>query len=89
MSQCHELCSDNAESCFRQSLDVQYMVGVATNVPASLITVNTSDQGAITIDKFIDMANFLLKMDNPPLVFSTSYGFNEPANNTGFTQLAQ
>ena len=64
------------------------MVGVATGVPASLVTVNTSDSGSITIDKFIDMANYLLEMDEPPLVFSTSYGFNEPANNTGFTQLA-
>lgn len=65
------------------------MVGVATNVPASLVTIDTSDNGAITMDKFIDMANFLLKMDNPPLVFSTSYGFNEPSNSAGFTQLAQ
>ena len=68
---------------------MQYMVGVATNVPASLVTIDTSDNGAITMDKFIDMANFMLKMDKPPLVFSTSYGFNEPANNTGFTQLAE
>ena len=67
---------------------MQYMVGVATGVPASLVTVNTSDSGSITIDKFIDMANYLLEMDEPPSVFSTSYGFNEPANNTGFTQLA-
>ena len=68
---------------------MQYMVGLATNVPASLVSVNTSSDGAITLDKFIDMANFLLSLDEPPLVFSTSYGFNEPANNTGFTQPAE
>ncbi|KAH9941656.1 subtilisin-like protein [Epithele typhae] len=70
------------------TLDVQYMVSIATDVPSSLITVDTSSNGAITIDKFIDMANFLLDMETPPLVFSTSYGFSEPADNAGFTQLA-
>lgn len=55
-----------------QSLDIQYTVGVATGVPTTLYSVgDSSSQG------FIDIVNFLLGLDELPLVLTTSYGFNE------------
>ena len=71
-----------------QSIDVQYTVGLATNVPATLIIHNISEDGIITPDNFIDMANFLLEMETPPLVFSTSYGFDEYSG-ASFAQVAE
>ncbi|KAI0738978.1 peptidase S8/S53 domain-containing protein [Daedaleopsis nitida] len=59
------------------SLDVQYIVGLATDVPTTLVSVGSTNNGAITIDKFIDSIEFLLQQDTPPLVLSTSYTFNE------------
>ncbi|RPD54237.1 family S53 protease [Lentinus tigrinus ALCF2SS1-7] len=54
------------------SLDIQYTVGVATGVPTTLYSVgDAGGQG------FIDLVNFLLGLDELPLVLSTSYGFNE------------
>ncbi|KAH9888842.1 peptidase S8/S53 domain-containing protein [Cubamyces lactineus] len=54
------------------SLDIQYTVGVATGVPTTLYSVgDSSSQG------FIDIVNFLLGLDELPLVLTTSYGFNE------------
>ena len=55
-----------------QSLDIQYTVGVATNVPTTFYSDGEPD-----VFGFIDMANTLLAQDEVPLVLSTSYGFNE------------
>ncbi|KAH9913511.1 family S53 protease [Fomitopsis serialis] len=54
------------------NLDVEYAVGLATNVPAFFMTVGGSFDDAL-----LDAANYLLSMDNPPQVVSTSYGDNE------------
>ncbi|RDX41878.1 family S53 protease [Lentinus brumalis] len=54
------------------SLDIQYTVGVATGVPTTLYSV-----GQPTAQGFIDLVNFLLALDELPLVLTTSYGFNE------------
>ncbi|KAI0693683.1 family S53 protease [Cerioporus squamosus] len=54
------------------SLDIQYTVGVATGVPTTLYSV-----GDPTGQGFIDLVNFLLALDELPLVLTTSYGFNE------------
>ncbi|KZT65386.1 subtilisin-like protein [Daedalea quercina L-15889] len=56
------------------NLDVEYTVGLATNVPALFVTVGGSFDDAL-----LDAANYLLSMDNPPQVVSTSYGDNEDA----------
>ncbi|EPS96632.1 hypothetical protein FOMPIDRAFT_1025327 [Fomitopsis schrenkii] len=56
------------------NLDVEYVIGIATNVNASFITVGGSFDDAL-----LDTANYLLSMDNPPQVVSTSYGDNESA----------
>ncbi|KAI0753211.1 family S53 protease-like protein [Daedaleopsis nitida] len=54
------------------SLDIQYTVGIATNVPTTFYS-----NGDATVNGFIDTANTLLALDDVPLVLSTSYGFDE------------
>ncbi|KAH9923703.1 family S53 protease [Epithele typhae] len=58
------------------NLDIQYTVGMATNVPTLFISVgeDTQDGG---LEGFLDVVNFLLEMDSPPQVLTTSYGQNE------------
>lgn len=56
-----------------QSLDIQYTVGLATNVP-----VIFASTGSITNDsEILDVVNFFLKQPSPPQVITTSYGFDE------------
>ncbi|KAI0738969.1 peptidase S8/S53 domain-containing protein [Daedaleopsis nitida] len=54
------------------SLDMQYTVGLATNVPTTFLSVgqNANDQ--------VDEVNFLLQQDPIPHVLTTSFGSNEP-----------
>ena len=58
-----------------QNLDIQYTVGVATAVPNTFISVGDNNRDGI--NGFLDIINTLLKQDNPPLVLTTSFGFNE------------
>ena len=61
-----------SKTYLQKSLDIQYTVGVATGVPTTLYSVgNPFAQG------FIDIVNYLLGLDELPLVLTTSYGFNE------------
>ena len=62
-------------------MDIQYTVGVATNVPTTFISVGDNTQDG-DLSGFLDIINSLLAEDNPPLVLTTSFGFNE----LGFTQ---
>ncbi|KAJ7689567.1 subtilisin-like protein [Mycena rosella] len=58
------------------NLDIQYTVGIATNVPISFVSVgNTFEDGGL--QGFLDIVNFLLDEDDIPQVMSTSYGNNE------------
>lgn len=66
-----------------QSLDIQYTVGVATNVPTTFISVGKDTKDG-DLEGFLDIINSLLAMDNPPLVLTTSFGFDE----TPFAQQA-
>ena len=59
-----------------QSLDIQYTVGVATNVPTTFISVGNNNQDG-DLGGFLDIINFLLGESNPPQVLTTSYGDNE------------
>ena len=58
-----------------QSLDIQYTVGVATNVPTTFVTVG--DQNNDNLSGFLDQIDFLLKQQTAPLVLTTSFGFDE------------
>ena len=59
-----------------QNLDVQYTVGVATGVPTVFISVGDDFQDG-DLEGFLDVVNYLLDMDTPPSVMTTSYGQNE------------
>ncbi|KAI0642667.1 family S53 protease [Trametes meyenii] len=63
------------------SLDIQYTVGLATNVPTTFVSVGAKNKDG-DLSGFLDIINFLLAQDQPPLVLTTSFGFNE----LGFTQ---
>ncbi|GBE83937.1 Tripeptidyl-peptidase SED2 [Sparassis crispa] len=56
------------------NLDIQYTVGLATNVPATFISVG-EDEGSL--NSFLDTITYLLAQESPPQVLSTSYGWNE------------
>lgn len=58
-----------------QSLDVQYTVGLATDVPNTFVSVGSQNQDGVM--GFLDIVNFLLGQDNLPTVLTTSFGFNE------------
>ncbi|KAI0788230.1 subtilisin-like protein [Fomes fomentarius] len=62
----------SGDGTLEASLDIQYTVGLATNVPTTFYSDGRPD-----VIGFIDMANSLLALDEVPLVLSTSYGFDE------------
>ncbi|KAI9067832.1 subtilisin-like protein [Trametes sanguinea] len=80
--------TDDGQGTTEASLDIQYTVGVATNVPVTFITVgpNTND-GAL--DGFLDIITTLTKQDNPPLVLTTSFGFDETPFSEQAPELAE
>ncbi len=59
-----------------QELDIQYTVGLATDVPVTYYFIGIDNQDG-DLDGFLDEANVLLALDQPPQVLSTSYGFAE------------
>ena len=60
-----------------QNCDIQYSVGLATNVSVSYtVTGNRTD--GVTFDDLLNTVEYLLDLDQPPLVVTTSYVFNEP-----------
>lgn len=58
------------------NLDIQYTVGMATGVPVDFITIGTDYQDGDD-SGFLDVINKLLSEPSPPLVVTTSYGFNQ------------
>ena len=57
-------------------MDIQYTVGVATNVPTTFISVGDNTQDG-DLSGFLDIINALLGEASPPQVLTTSYGDNE------------
>ncbi|KAI0329366.1 subtilisin-like protein [Cubamyces sp. BRFM 1775] len=65
-------------SASEADLDIQYTVGLATDVPVVFIYVNwNTTDGAL--DGYLDEVNQLLAEENPPQVLTTSYGAPETA----------
>lgn len=54
-----------------QELDIQYTVGLATGVPVTYYFIGWDSHD--NLDGYIDEANYLLGLKNPPLVLTTSY----------------
>ncbi|KAJ3813799.1 peptidase S8/S53 domain-containing protein [Lentinula lateritia] len=60
---------------YEASLDVQYTVGIATDVPTDFISVGNIDTDFFT--SLTDLAEYLITADDPPQVVTTSYGVAE------------
>ena len=64
-------------------------MGLATNVPVTYVVAGSQRNGVMLGD-LLDTANFLLEQEEPPLVLTTSYVFDEPAADGGdLQQIAQ
>ncbi|KAJ3986155.1 family S53 protease-like protein [Lentinula detonsa] len=57
------------------NLDMQYTVGLATNVPVTFISVREDNTDGI--EGFLDLMNYINAQRTPPSVLTTSYGFDE------------
>ncbi|KAH9855572.1 family S53 protease-like protein [Lenzites betulinus] len=57
-------------------LDIQYTVGLATDVPVEYIMVGIKSQDG-DLEGYLDEVNYLLSQKTPPQVLTTSYGFGE------------
>ncbi|KAH9914160.1 family S53 protease-like protein [Epithele typhae] len=57
-------------------LDIQYTVGLATEVPVDFIMVGFNNTDG-ELEGYLDEINYLLSLDDPPQVLTTSYGFAE------------
>ncbi|KAI0349765.1 family S53 protease-like protein [Trametes cingulata] len=66
----------DAPSVSEGELDIQYTVGLATNVPVTYYFIGVHNQDG-DLDGFLDEANVLLALDQPPQVLTTSYAFSE------------
>ncbi|KAI0646150.1 subtilisin-like protein [Trametes meyenii] len=66
----------DAPSVSEGELDIQYTVGVATNVPVIYYFIGFDNQDG-DLSGFLDEVNVLLALDKPPQVLTTSYGFSE------------
>ncbi|TFY67250.1 hypothetical protein EVJ58_g1740 [Rhodofomes roseus] len=65
-----------ADAGVEANLDIQYTVGVATNVPTVFISAGENNNDG-DLGGFLDMTDLLLNETNPPQVWTTSYGPNE------------
>lgn len=68
-----------SEASSEGSLDIQYTVGLASGVPVTFLTVGPNEwEGEVAYaTSMLDEANYLLGLDNPPHVLTTSYSFDE------------
>ncbi|KAF7312317.1 Family S53 protease [Mycena indigotica] len=66
----------SSEAGIEANLDIQYTIGVATNVPVFFVSVGENFQDG-DLGGFLDIVNFLSDEDNVPQVMTTSYGENE------------
>ncbi|TFK81380.1 subtilisin-like protein [Polyporus arcularius HHB13444] len=57
------------------TLDIQYTVGLATDVDTTFVSVGRNNSDGIA--GFLDVINALIAQDEVPFVLTTSFGFNE------------
>ncbi|KAI0366839.1 subtilisin-like protein [Pilatotrama ljubarskyi] len=80
--------SDDGQGTTEASLDIQYTVGLATNVPTTFISVGQQNQDG-GLEGFLDIINTLIAQENPPLVLTTSFGFDETPFSEQAPELAE
>ncbi|KAL6298313.1 family S53 protease [Sparassis latifolia] len=56
-------------------LDIQYTVGLATDVPITFLSVGSQNNDGVAGS--LDVVNYFLSADAPPQVVTTSYGMDE------------
>ncbi|KAI0674151.1 subtilisin-like protein [Trametes maxima] len=66
----------NTPSVSEGELDIQYTVGLATDIPVVYYFIGFDNQDG-DLSGFLDEVNVLLALDKPPQVLTTSYGFSE------------
>ncbi|KAH9924393.1 family S53 protease [Fomitopsis serialis] len=64
---------DIDEAGSEADLDIQYTVGIATDVPVIFISIGESNNDG-DLDGSLDTIIYLLNQDSPPQVITTSYG---------------
>ncbi|KAM5543738.1 hypothetical protein V8D89_002355 [Ganoderma adspersum] len=76
--------SQTGPSVSEGELDIQYTVGIATNVPVDYVVIgrNWTDDG---LNGYLDEINYLLSLEHPPQVLSTSYGYAETSMSYALT----
>ncbi|EIW62698.1 family S53 protease-like protein [Trametes versicolor FP-101664 SS1] len=67
--------NNEAQTSVEGSLDIQYTVGMATNVPTTFFTVGSDNGG--DLGGFLDLVNTLIAQETAPTVLTTSFGFPE------------
>ncbi|KAH9940472.1 family S53 protease-like protein [Epithele typhae] len=67
--------NDETDPSVEGSLDIQYTVGIATNVPTTFFVVGENNDG--DVGGFLDLVNTFLAAKTPPTTFTTSFGFPE------------
>lgn len=66
---------NEANAGIEADIDIEYTVGVATNVPTTFISCGSNIRDSV--GGFLDWANFVAGLASPPQVVTTSYGENE------------
>ncbi|KAH9913289.1 peptidase S8/S53 domain-containing protein [Fomitopsis serialis] len=73
----------NSSATVEGFLDIQYTVGLATDVPVAFGTVGGEVlDGDDFANVLIDTASYMLNLSSPPQVMTTSYGLNEDVIST-------
>lgn len=57
------------------NLDIQYTVGIATNIPVTFVSVGVQNQDGAD-SGYLDIINAMLNETSPPAVLTSSYGFD-------------
>lgn len=70
---------DISEASQEGNLDIQYTIGLASTIPVTFLSVGPSEWASKNdfATSLLDEANYLLSLDHPPYVLTTSYGFDE------------
>lgn len=72
------------------NLDIQYTVGLASGVPTSFVTVGPQIANTTEFYHTLqDEANYILKMDKPPTVLTSSYSNLESSLSRSFARCVQ
>ncbi|TFY65282.1 hypothetical protein EVJ58_g2063 [Rhodofomes roseus] len=67
----------NGSAGIEANLDIQYTVGLATDAPVTFISVGGGSDVTDFTDALLDTAIYMIGLEDPPQVMTTSYGIDE------------